>query len=192
MTNPEMLLDTLAGLGVAVTLSETGKIKVHPVSACPGELLSELKENRESVQLYLEQKTIPVSPESPVMRPRREKHPRPNPRPIPVSPSSLPGQGSDETAARVLALRLERGQRADGRYYLKDLQARPGICASCAQWKQSAPGDLLGICPFLDALEIHAAHRCTTPMPRHWTARCAVPASRPPRETISHDATPDR
>lgn len=92
----------------------------------------------------------------------------------------------------ALVRRLERGQNPSGHYHLPTLAARPGICASCAQWKQSAPDDLLGICPFLDALEIHAAHRCATPMPRHWTARCAVPAARPPRETISHDATPDR
>ena len=92
----------------------------------------------------------------------------------------------------VLVRRLERGQTPSGHYHLSTLAARPSICASCAQWKQSAPNDLLGTCPFLGALEIHAAHRCATPMARHWTARSAVPASRPLRETISHDATPDR
>lgn len=59
-----------------------------------------------------------------------------------------------------LVRRLERGQRADGRYYLEDLQARPGICASCAHWQQVKPGDLHGRCPLAGCVEIHAAHRC--------------------------------
>lgn len=60
----------------------------------------------------------------------------------------------------ALVRRLERGQRADGRYHLEDLQARPGICASCARWKPDAPGDLLGQCPKVGGMGIHAAHRC--------------------------------
>lgn len=61
----------------------------------------------------------------------------------------------------VLVRRLERGQRADGRYYLADLLPRPGICASCDQWRQEAPGALMGRCLLVEGPPgIHAAHRC--------------------------------
>lgn len=60
----------------------------------------------------------------------------------------------------ALVRRLERGQRADGRYHLADLLPLPGICASCARWQPFTAGDLLGRCPLVDGLGIHAAHRC--------------------------------
>lgn len=68
----------------------------------------------------------------------------------------------------ALLVRLERGQRADGRYCLADLQQRPGCCASCAHWEQHAPADLLGRCALVDGWGIHAAHRC--PVDK-WEAR---------------------
>lgn len=60
----------------------------------------------------------------------------------------------------ALVRRLERGQRADGRYYLEDLLQRRGACASCRHWEQFTPGDLHGRCLKADDLGRHAAHPC--------------------------------
>ena len=142
----EMLLDTLEGLGVSVRLSETGKIRVQPVSACPAELLEELKENRETLQLFLEQKRHPVSPVSPFPRVTQENYPRHHSRQIPVSPLTPPGPNDLGVSDCVLALRLERGQHPDERLTAAALEGQPGRCVSCSQWQgPDAHGD--GLCP---------------------------------------------
>lgn len=60
----------------------------------------------------------------------------------------------------ALVRRLERGQRADGQYYLADLVPVAGICASCSRWQSFAAGDLHGRCSLADQLGRHAAHPC--------------------------------
>lgn len=174
MINLDVMLDTLAGLGVSVTLSETGKIQVHPMSACPGELLTELKNNRDELQLFLEQKQSPVSPVSPFPHPTQEKHPRSHPRPIPVSPSVPDG---------------ERGRLPDGYLNVAVLQNHPGRCASCARWQgPDAYGD--GLCvlgrqahgwPYGNPnapVMTTALHCCAAHGGQGWQAKRSVPAPR--------------
>ena len=60
----------------------------------------------------------------------------------------------------VLVRRLDRNQRADGRYYLVDLLPVAGICASCGRWQPFTPTDLHGRCVLADALGRHGAHPC--------------------------------
>lgn len=63
MESVRVLIDTLAGLGVEVSLSDAGKVQVHPASRVPSELLVSLKQQREKLQLFLQRETNPATPQ---------------------------------------------------------------------------------------------------------------------------------
>ncbi len=60
--NAQSLLDTLAGLGVVVTLSPAGKLRLEPASGIPAELLADVREHKGAVlaHLYARQDFAPL------------------------------------------------------------------------------------------------------------------------------------
>lgn len=163
----QVLLDTLASIGVEVTLSAAGKVRVHPASRVPAELLDSLKEQREHIQLYLQVGTNPANPQ-----PRktadedcqtREKSASGFAGINPASPQNIPA-----VSEKVLALRLGRGQRASGHYHFEDWAETEGVCFTCTHWQQSGPGKYGGLCRIGDQYERQFAHRCDL---ERWKAR---------------------
>lgn len=80
----------------------------------------------------------------------------------PLAPAPIPAEVLEAMKHHKVALvrRLERGQRANGKYYLEDLKERRGCCGSCRHWQPFSAGDLHGHCLKADELGRHAAHLC--------------------------------